>query len=174
MKFTIQTDYTARRMTTMAAVLRKTVRKKHSRRSHLFGWIVLLCAAAVSVWHIVKGDPLDTAQLVTWIAFAVLLFTLLWEDRINGYLAYKRMMAGTQTNITEFFPDRYVTRTDAGTTEWHYDKILLIAETKDAFVFVFDKRYGQIYDKHTLEGGSVEEFKSFLQDVTEKTIIKLS
>ena len=59
-------------------------------------------------------------------------------------------------------------------TEWHYDKVLLIAETKDAFVFVFDKRYGQIYDKETLEGGSVEEFRHFLETVTQKEIVKVS
>lgn len=174
MKFTIQTNYTARRMVTMARVLRKTVRKKHSRRSHLFGWIILLCAGAVSVRHLIKGDAMDTSQLLVWIAFVLLLVTLLWEDQINGYLAYKRMMAGTETNTTDFLPEQYVTTTAVGTTTWHYDKILLIAETKDAFVFVFDKRYAQIYDKQTLQGGDVEEFRKFLSRATQKDILKTS
>ena len=174
MKFTVRTNYTVRRMATMARVLRKTVRKKHSRRAHLFGGIVLLLAGALSIGHLVNHDPIDASQLSVWIAFLAILIALLWEDQINGYFAYKRMMAGTGTSTADFFPDRYVTTTEVGMTEWHYDKVLLIAETKDAFVFVFDKRYGQIYDKETLEGGSAEEFRHFLETVTQKEIVKVS
>lgn len=174
MKFTIQTNYTAHKMVTMARVLRKTVRKKHSRRAHLFGGVVLVLAGALSVGHLVSHDPIDASQISVLIAFLAILIALLWEDQINGYLAYKRMLAGTETNVAEFFSGQYVTTTAVGTTEWHYDKILLIAETKDAFVFIFDKRYGQIYDKQSLEGGTPEEFRSFLEAVTQKSIIKVS
>lgn len=103
MKFTIQTNYTARRMVTMARVLRKTVRKKHSRRSHLFGWIILLCAGAVSVRHLIKGDAMDTSQLLVWIAFVLLLVTLLWEDQINGYLALQENDGRNGNEYNGFF-----------------------------------------------------------------------
>lgn len=36
-EFTFETTYNQKAMTTMARALRKTVRKKHSRRSHIFG-----------------------------------------------------------------------------------------------------------------------------------------
>lgn len=44
MEFTFQTIYNQKELTTMARALRKTLRKKKSRRSHVFGWIaVILC-----------------------------------------------------------------------------------------------------------------------------------
>ena len=39
MEFTFETEYIANTMTSMAKVLRKTIRKKRSLRSHIFGWI---------------------------------------------------------------------------------------------------------------------------------------
>ena len=42
MEFTTTTDYDMKTLTAMARALRKTVRKKRSRRTHIFGWIVVL------------------------------------------------------------------------------------------------------------------------------------
>lgn len=42
MEFTTTTDYDMKTLTAMARALRKTVRKKRSRRAHIFGWIVVL------------------------------------------------------------------------------------------------------------------------------------
>ena len=41
MEFTLNSVYDQTAVTAMARALRKTVRKKHSRRSHVFGWIVV-------------------------------------------------------------------------------------------------------------------------------------
>ena len=42
MQFTFETQYNAKTMASMARALRKTIRKKRSSRSHLFGWIVFV------------------------------------------------------------------------------------------------------------------------------------
>ena len=42
MEFTTATDYDMKTLTAMAKALRKTVRKRKSRRAHIFGWIVVL------------------------------------------------------------------------------------------------------------------------------------
>ena len=42
MNFTCYTEYDRHALTTMAKVLRHTSRKKHSRRSHTFGYAVLV------------------------------------------------------------------------------------------------------------------------------------
>ena len=42
MEFTTTTDYDMKTLTAIARALRKTVRKKRSRRAHIFGWIVVL------------------------------------------------------------------------------------------------------------------------------------
>ena len=41
MEFSFETVYDQKAVTAMAHGLRKTIRKKHSRRSHVFGWFVV-------------------------------------------------------------------------------------------------------------------------------------
>ena len=49
MEFTFETSYNQKALTTMARALRKTVRKKRSRRSHILGWIVMIMGAFLAV-----------------------------------------------------------------------------------------------------------------------------
>lgn len=138
MEFSFETVYDRKAMTAKARVLRKTVRKKSSRRSHVFGWIVL-----------------------------VLLAVLIWGDAINGWVAQKRMVPGTGKSVSVFSEENYHSVTDLGETTWHYDKILAVAETPVYFVFLFSKNHAQVYDKRTLSGGTEEEFRSFIREKPE-------
>ena len=70
MEFVFETDYDSKAMTAMARGLRKTVRKKHSRRSHIFGWIVIVLALLLS-W---PSDQVTGKDVITWIAAAILLW----------------------------------------------------------------------------------------------------
>ena len=44
-----------------------------------------------------------------------------------------------------------------------------LAESQDYIIFLMKKRYAQPLDKRTLTGGTVEEFKRFLEEKTGKT-----
>lgn len=48
MQFAFQTDYNQRSLSVMAKCIRKTARAKRSKRSHLFGWIVIALALLLS------------------------------------------------------------------------------------------------------------------------------
>ena len=48
--------------------------------------------------------------------------------------------------------------------------ITQLAETPDYFVFVFDQSHGQAYDKRTLIGGTADEFRSFIESKTGKSV----
>ena len=52
-EFTFETDYDISALSAMARALRKTVRKKQSRRSRIFGWTVavlgILTTAALGI-----------------------------------------------------------------------------------------------------------------------------
>jgi hypothetical protein len=72
---------------------------------------------------------------------------LLFEDKINGYIARKRMIKGTEKVTIVFNEDGYASTTDIGKTEWYYKNINQIAETDEFFVFIFDQSHGQVYDK---------------------------
>ena len=166
--FTFETTYNQKAMTTMARALRKTVRKKHSRRSHIFGWIITVLALLLILPIGERTFTLDFRTVLTLIAILVIVVALLFEDQINGYIARKRMLPGTAFALCTFGEDGYVSETKAGKTEWKYDNIETIAETKDYFVFLFGKNHAQVYGKSSLQGGSIEEFRTFLVKKTEK------
>lgn len=167
MEFVFETDYNLKAMTAMARGLRKTVRKKRSCRTRIFGWIVIVLALLLS-W-VSEGND-GTGTLVTWIAVVVMVLTMLLEDLLNGYFAQKQMLPGTAHSKAVFAVEGYCSETVMGNTEWKYENITTVAEMKDYFVFLFDKNHAQIYDKRTLSGGTVEDFRMFIQEKTGKTV----
>ena len=62
MTFTVETDYTSGTMAVMARALRKTLRKRRSRRFHVFGWIV----TALTIILIV-GVQISLFYIILWI-----------------------------------------------------------------------------------------------------------
>ncbi|MBP3543920.1 MAG: YcxB family protein [Lachnospiraceae bacterium] len=172
MEFTFETVYNQKALTTMARGLRKTVRKKKNRRSHILGWFVVVLAILLSI----SGDEgfgVSARAVVTWLVTAIIVVTLIWEDAINAYAARKRMLPGTERASSVFREEGYETTTDVGKTEWKYDKIQRLAETKEYFVFIFNQNHAQVYDKNSISGGTVEEFGAFIEKVTDKHIEKI-
>ena len=111
MKYTFETLYNQEALTIMAKCLRKTVRRKKSKRSHFLG---------------------------TEIATA------------------------------------FISETAIGKSEFSYDKVAQIAETERYFVFIFSENHAQVYDKVSISGGTVDEFREFISKVTNKTVVFVS
>ena len=170
MTFTFETHYNAKTMTVMAKALRKTVRQKHSRRSHLFGWIISALALLLLTS---EGFELHLRAAVTLAVIAAIVLAMLFEDQINGYVACKRMLPGTEKAIAVFSEEGFTSTTDVGKTDWNYDKIVLVAEMKDFFVFVFGHSYAQLYDKSALAGGTADDFRSFIESMTGKRVVRI-
>lgn len=173
MQFVVVTVYDQKAVSAMARALRKTLRKKQSRRSHVLGWLIVALSVLVLIpWD---GEPfqLDVRSVVTMLAGALVLLILLFEDSVNGYIARKRMMVGTSEITTVFESDQFVSSSEVGESRWKYDKIQEVVELSNYFVFLFDRQHAQVYDKRAVSGGSVEEFRSFLESRTEKPIRQL-
>ena len=68
---------------------------------------------------------------------------------------------------TDFIPDTVVTA--ATTSTFRYELIDALAESQDYIILLMKKRYVQPLDKRILTGGTVEEFKRFLEEKTGKT-----
>ena len=152
--FSFETDYDMNTFISMARALRMTIRKKHSKRSHIFGWGVVVLGIAFTF----LGD----VRVLHITAIAAIALALLFEDRLNGWIAMKRMLKGMEKVKSDFYDDRYVSATDIGTTEWHYDKIKGIAEDKDYFIFLFSESHTQAYDKRKMTGGTGADFRNFI------------
>jgi len=174
MQFTFKTLYNQKSLSVMAKCIRKTVRKKRSKRSHIFGWIVFVSALLLSFSSGDEGVVIDFRKIITWTAALAILIALIFENQINGYFARKRLLKGTEKAVSTFDTentDSFMSETAVGKSEFSYDRIGLIAEIDGYFVFVFSQSHAQIYDKNNLSGGTADEFRKFISEVTNKEII---
>ncbi len=108
MEFTFETIYDQKALKAMANALRKTVRKKRSRRSHIGGLIVCILGLLLTLIPGEDGIVIDFKTIFTWVIIGVMIVVLIWEDAINGYIAGKRMLKGTEVSATIFNEDGYV------------------------------------------------------------------
>ena len=170
MNVTFQTVYDRKALRTMARALRKTVRKKHSRRSHVFGWIVAALGLLLSLLPGEDGFAVTGKAVLTWLIVAVIVVTLIWEDRINAYFAGKRALPGTLCTTTTFDEEGYTSTNTAGETRWKYENIQLVAETAEYFAFVLNANHAQVYQKESMTGGTANEFRAFLEEKLGKPV----
>ena len=170
MEFKFETAYNQEAVTAMAKAIRKTARKKRNRRSHIFGVIVIILAILLTLPLGDKEFVLNFKTVITWIAAVIIVLTLFFEDKINGYVARKRMLPGLEKAYVTFKEDSYYSETEIGSSEFKYSAIMSLAETENYFVFIFSQSHAQIYNKKSIEGGTIEEFRAFIKGVTGKEI----
>ena len=174
MEFTFETSYNQKALTTMAKALRKTIRKKRSRRSHMLGWIVMIMGALLAVNSLRSGVVFNAKNIVTWLAILAIFIVFIWEDALNGYIASKRMLKGTEKATSIFTEEGFASTTEIGKSEWNYDKVLLVVDMKKYFVFIYSANHAQVYDKSSILGGTVEGFGVFIEGKTGKKVVKIS
>ena len=165
MEFTCRTTYDQKALTAMARAVRKTVRAKTSRRVRLYAWVII-GLLLVSLW-LSWGDIWQTAA--NCVVIAALLLISWKEDDINGFFAKRKALPGTDTADTIFYPVHFLVKTAAAESQWQYDKILALAETKDYFLFVMGKNHAMAIGKADL-GGGVAEFRRFIEDKSGRKI----
>ena len=173
MQFTFDTTYDQKALTAMAKCLRKTVRKAKSKRSHIVGWVVVALALLLSWPFGENGFTVDFRKVITWLVMAVMVAALLFEDRINGYFAGKRLLKGTERAVSVFDTESetFTSETAVGKSAFSYAGIQQVAEAEDYFVFVFSANHAQIYDKNSLTGGPAAEFRQFITEKTGKPVV---
>lgn len=169
MEFHFTTVYDRGCLTAMAKALRKTVRCKHSRRTSVFGWVLVAFVIVVLWLPIVTGRrSADFGDWISLFAAAMVAFVLLREDSLNAFFAGKRMLPTSRNVEATFTETGYRNVTEAATTEWNFENVSLaaICDVGDYVVFALNKTLAQAYDKRSLSGGSVEEFYAFIERKT--------
>lgn len=167
MRFVIQTTYDQKGMTAMARTLRKSLRRKKSTRTHIFGGVFF---AVVLLLLIAEGWPFSARGWMTAVIALAVLVVLLWQDQLNGWLAGRKTLPGMELVEAVFTEDEYVNRAATVETHWHHEQIKAAFETKDYFVFFLSDRHGQIYDKHGFLEGTPEDFRTFISEQTGKPV----
>ncbi len=166
MEFICKTVYDKKSMTTMAKVLRKTIRAKSARRIRIFSCflIALLLLSSYLSW----GNPW---RIALYALVIVLLLLVTWkEDALNGFFAKRAALPGMDGVLTTFRDDCYEVQLSGAISQWQYDRILILVETQTYLTFVLGRNHAQIFDKTNLEGGTLEELRLFLEEKTEKQI----
>ena len=177
MEYTFETLYNQEALTIMAKCLRKTVRRKNIKRSHIFGWIVVILAVILSVVSDTESFAIDFKKVITWTVALAIVVSFIFEDWLNGYFAKKKMLKGTEKSTSTFDTEiatAFISATAIGKSEFSYDKVAQIAETERYFVFIFSENHAQVYDKVSISGGTVDEFREFISKVTNKTVVIVS
>ena len=169
MTFEIHSNITNRSMTVAARAMRRVLRRKRSIMWAIFGWSVFLFNALLLIPF--DGEPfvLDVRTVTSLLVEVMLLSVLLFQDRLNGIIACKNTLAGTKDYHIVFGEESYTVITEVTTSTFRYELIDAMAESQDYIIFLMKKRYAQPLDKRTLTGGTVEEFKRFLEEKTGKT-----
>lgn len=166
MEFTCHTAYDQKALTAMARAVRKTVRAKRSRWIHLYAWIII-GLLLISLW-LSWGN---TWQTVFHCVVITALLLVHWkEDALDGYFAKRKALPGTSFADTTFYADYYLVKTAAAESKWQYGKILALAQTRDYLLLVMGMNHAMAIEKASLEGGSVPEFRHFIEQKSGRKI----
>ena len=147
MEFRFETDYNLETLTAMAKGLRQTVRKKRSRRTRIFAGNLLVPLAMLNV-----------------------IYASLQEDRLNGRVAKRNVLPGTEHASCVFGEDGYTIKTSVTESRFSYAQIRAVAELPRYLVLALSNNQAQAFDKESLSGGTIEEFRAFLADKTGKPV----
>ena len=169
MTFEIHSDITNRSMTIASRAMRRVLWRKRSIIWAIFDWSVFLFNALLLIPF--DGEPfsLDAGTVISLLVEVMLLSVLLFQDRLNGIIACKNTLAGTKEYHVVFGEESYTVVTEVTTSTFRYELIDAMAESQDYMILLMKKRFAQPLDKRTLTGGTVEEFKRFLEEKTGKT-----
>lgn len=160
----VQTAVDRRAMEALARVTRKTLRRGRNGPVRMLAWFVVILETFLTAIYIRGGQE---GWLTNLLLGLIMLVCILGEDRTNGLIGLRRMPPDRREVNTAFQEGRcYICRSQAGEDWWPYDQIRLVAETRDYFALILDRRHGQIYDKRGFSWGSPEEFRVFIEKKT--------
>ena len=89
-----ETDYNMETLTAMAKGLRKTVRRKRSRRVHIFAAVVLVLGILTILATVAGGEPLGASGVVTLLALLVVILASRFRGQAQRLVCEKAPAAG--------------------------------------------------------------------------------
>lgn len=166
MGYTCRAACDQKALTARSRALRKTIRSEQSFVvRYRGGWVIVL--AVVGLWL-----SWGTAWQMALTCVAILgLVVVNWKgDNIDAYAAKRWGYRNRDFDDASFCADHFLIKTAAAESRWQYDKILALAETGAYLVLVMGKDHALAMEKATLAGGSLPEFRRFLEDKSGRTI----
>lgn len=160
----IQTTVDRRAMTALAKMTRKTVRRGRNGPVRLMAWFVVILEAYLAAIYIRAGLE---GWLINLLLGGIMLACILGEDRVNGAIGLRRTPPEELEVNTAFQDDNYyICRSQGGERWWLYSQIQVVAESKDYFALLLDRKHGQVYDKKGFSWGTPDEFRELIRKKT--------
>ena len=169
MELTFDLCYDQKSMTAMARALRAGLQEEQDKKSRFVGWAFVVLVPVI----ILFSGKLGWAQIAGLILAAVFAAYLIWQDKVNGYLALKKLPEKMRKGTWLFREDGYFSNTEAGESDYSYDKIFLMAESGNYLFLVFHEGTAHIIDMSTVKGGTADDFRRLLRKKTSLTIQKV-
>ena len=163
--FTIEQTYDLAALTALCRAMRKTTRR-------IWQFIRTICwfifALSLLLWIVSLIMEIPEHMLLA--TSSVLFLILVTEDRLNALISWRLLIPGTAHSVTTFADDVYTVKTDSLETRYQYDNITMLCETERYFFLFRGKRHGQIFDKRCFLSDDPDEFRTWLEKRTGKTI----
>lgn len=180
MEFTFVTEYDQKALTTLAKVLRKTTRRTSSivSRAICGTFAAMMLPGILVMFMSVDRETMTLDVLLKGLSCLVIFLLVVvgiifFDDYLIGFSARKHLQPGTEKATAVFSAEGYVSITNAAKTEFRYDSMSYISETTDYFVFVMGKNHGMIFSKSSISGGTVEDFRRFIEERTNKELLRI-
>ena len=166
MEFTCRAACDQKALTAANRVLRKTIRSEQSLIVRDRGGRIIILAA-VALW-------LSWGTAWQMVLSCVVIFGLVvvnWKgDAIDAYVAKRWGYRNRNFDDASFCVGHFLVKTATAEFRWQYDEILALAETGAYLVLVMGRNHALAMEKATLEGGSLPEFRRFLEEKSGRTI----
>lgn len=166
MEFTLEMNYDIKAMTAMAKGVRKTILEEKDKKSRIIGWVFVVLAALILLF----ADTFGWMQILAALLVACFACYLIFQDQVNGFLALRRLPAKMRKGIWLFREDGYFSDSEAGESDYSYERIFTLVECGDYLLLCFDNSQAQILNMTTLKGGTPQELRRLLRRKTDLTI----
>ena len=166
MEFTFEMNYDRKAMTAMAHAIRVGLQEEQDKKSKIIGWIFV----ALTVLILLFSDSFGWMQIAAAIIIAGFAGYLIFQDQVNGYLAMKKLPVNMRTGKWLFREDGYFSDTQAGESDYSYENVFMMVESRGYMILVFHEGKAHIIDMSTIQGGTAQEFRKLLRKKTSLTI----
>ena len=166
MEFTFEMNYDRKAMTAMAHAIRVGLQEEQDKKSKIIGWVFV----ALTVLILLFSDSFGWMQTAAGIIIAGFAGYLIFQDHVNGYLAMKKLPAKMRTGKWLFREDGYFSDTQAGESDYSYENIFMMVESRGYMILVFHEGKAHIVDLSTIQGGTAGDFRKLLRRKTNLTI----
>ncbi|MBQ9930773.1 MAG: YcxB family protein [Firmicutes bacterium] len=163
MEFRFETTYDKRALTAMAKAARKTLGNTRRKVSQVLSWIIVVVALVLAFLPLFYGAPFSMVTVVTLAVAVILAVMQLSVDALNGAVAKNKLPKGSEETSAVFNELKILSKTELGVSKFEYENIMLMVETKGYFILILSETHAEIYDKRTLTGGTVDEFRTFVE-----------